>query len=75
MEQKMKRFDPIIQRELDAIKKKNIPFIIEKGTKHLHIKIAGKLVSVITNERNTHKRMAMNCRANIRRFLKENGLA
>lgn len=68
------KFDPLIQRELDSIKEMGIPVSIERGKRHLHIRIIDRLVAVISNETNSNRRMALNCRKNIRNFIKENNL-
>ena len=64
------RIDPIIQQELEIVKRKGFPVKIEDGSKHMLLYINEKFVSVLGRHNKDDPRMAKNTRARIRRFLK-----
>ena len=67
----MSRLHPILEKELAGCK---YPVTIDRGGKHLHLRIAGRLTAILPSAgggTNQKDREVLNSRSNIRRMIRE----
>lgn len=63
------RLDPDI---VTALEETGIDYTVERGTRHVHIRLAGRLVGTVgVKSRSADRRAVLNVRAQIRRAAKE----